>query len=372
MIVVGAGIVGASAAYHLSTEGVEVVLVDDAVAGAATPAGAGIVGPWISRQARPGWPELAYPAAAYYPELLERLAVPDAATGWARTGALVLAADAGQADVLHRELTARAASWPQMGRVQRVSGEQAQRLVPVLAAAEAVHVEGVSRVDGQGVRDALRSAARAGGRLSERHVPAELMVQGERVTGVRLPDGTQLRADAVLVAAGAWSRAVCAPVADLPVHPQRGQIVHLQLDGDAGPCDPARWPVVQPPGPDYLLGFPGRRVVVGATRESAAGLRLEVTAGGLHAVLAAALATAPGLAGARHLQTRVGFRPATADGMPLLGVLAPGLVVATGLGATGLTMGPWAGAVAARLALGQAPGADLAGCDPRRLLGTPD
>jgi D-amino-acid dehydrogenase len=40
--------------------------------------------------------------------------------------------------------------------------------------------------------------------------------------------------------------------------------------------------------------------------------------------------------------------------------------VATGLGATGLTMGPLAGTVAARVALGLPPGVDLRPFDPLR------
>jgi D-amino-acid dehydrogenase len=43
-----------------------------------------------------------------------------------------------------------------------------------------------------------------------------------------------------------------------------------------------------------------------------------------------------------------------------------GLVVATGLGATGLTMGPYAGAVAARAALGEPAGIDLTPVSPLR------
>ena len=73
---------------------------------------------------------------------------------------------------------------------------------------------------------------------------------------------------------------------------------------------------------------------------------------------------APGLAAGTHLETRVGLRPAAAR--PLLGALPglAGLVVATGLGATGLTMGPLAGAVAAQVALGIEPDPDLAPFSP--------
>ena len=91
-----------------------------------------------------------------------------------------------------------------------------------------------------------------------------------------------------------------------------------------------------------------------------------MTPGGLHEVLAQALAVAPGLASGTHLETRVGLRPAAAR--PLLGPVPglAGLVVATGLGASGLTMGPLAGAVAAEVALGIEPEMDLAPFRPTR------
>jgi D-amino-acid dehydrogenase len=121
-------------------------------------------------------------------------------------------------------------------------------------------------------------------------------------------------------------------------------------------------------GGHYLLAFEESRVVAGATRETGSGFDYRVTAAGLAEVLGQALAVAPGLATARHIETRVGFRPVSPDGRPLLGPVpgVAGLVVATGLGATGLTMGPLAGTVAARVALGEPPGTDLAPFDPLR------
>ena len=58
------------------------------------------------------------------------------------------------------------------------------------------------------------------------------------------------------------------------------------------------------------------------------------------------------------------------DARPLLGPVpgVDGLVVATGLGPTGLTMGPYAGAIAARVALGEPPGVDLAPFNPLRAI----
>jgi glycine/D-amino acid oxidase-like deaminating enzyme len=64
----------------------------------------------------------------------------------------------------------------------------------------------------------------------------------------------------------------------------------------------------------------------------------------------------------------VGLRPVGPDVRPPLGLVdgVSGLVVATGLGASGLTMGPYAGAIAARSALGLPQLTDLAPFDPLR------
>lgn len=102
------------------------------------------------------------------------------------------------------------------------------------------------------------------------------------------------------------------------------------------------------------MAFDDSRVVAGATRETGSGFGYRVTPGGLAEVLSEALSVAPGLASGTYLETRVGFRPMGPGGRPLLGPVpgVAGLTVATGLGATGLTMGPYAGELAARAALG--------------------
>jgi D-amino-acid dehydrogenase len=102
-------------------------------------------------------------------------------------------------------------------------------------------------------------------------------------------------------------------------------------------------------------------VVVGATRETGSGFDRRVTAAGQLEVLEQALAVAPGLRDATLLETRVGFRPATPDGLPVLGPLPghPRVVVATGFGHTGLTLAPLAGALVAEQVLGDAPRMDL-------------
>ncbi|GAA5109736.1 NAD(P)/FAD-dependent oxidoreductase [Pseudonocardia adelaidensis] len=357
VVVVGSGVAGAAVAHHLSRRGARVV-VDDARAGVATAAGAGIVSPWAT--ADPALFALAGPAAGYYPELVAALAEDtDEPTSYSVVGGLVVGRDEGELREVHRRVAARAAEHPAAGEASLLDPAQARARFPVLdQGLSAVHVGGGARVDGRQVRASLLDAARRRG-AELRTGTAALAVGGVRV------DGEPLGADAVVVAAGAWSTELVAPLGTtLPVAPQRGQITHLEV-----PWDTSRWPVVSPLGSGhYLLAFPGGRVVAGATRETGSGFDHRVTAAGQLEVLEQALTVAPGLHDATLLETRVGFRPATPDGLPVLGPLPgrPDVFLATGFGPVGLTIAPLAGALVADLVLGEEPRLDVRPYAPSR------
>jgi D-amino-acid dehydrogenase len=358
VVVAGSGIAGAAAAYQLARRGVDVVVVDDARPGVATAAGAGIVSPWAT--ADEALFAIAGAAASYYPELVAALAEDtDESTSYAVVGGLVAGRDEGALREVHRRVAARAAEHPAAGEASLVDPAQARALFPPLdPGLAAVHVSGGARVDGRQLRASLLDAARRRG-AQLRTGTAALTADVVRV------DGEPLAADAVVVAAGAWSGELLAPLgAQLPVAPQRGQITHLEVAADT-----ARWPVVSPLGSGhYLLAFPGGRVVAGVTRETGSGFDHRVTAAGQLEVLEQALAVAPGLHDATLLETRVGFRPATPDGLPVLGPLPghPHIVLATGFGPVGLTLAPLAGALVADLVLGEPPRLDLRGYAPDR------
>src|SRR5579883_1898285 len=74
IIVVGGGIVGASAAYHLARAGAQVTLIDQARPGQATAAGAGIISPGTTYKSPAAYFPLAFQAVAYYERLLALLA----------------------------------------------------------------------------------------------------------------------------------------------------------------------------------------------------------------------------------------------------------------------------------------------------------
>ncbi|MBX6741847.1 MAG: FAD-binding oxidoreductase [Acetobacteraceae bacterium] len=363
--IIGAGILGASTAFHLTLAGADVVVADQSHAGCATAAGAGIISPWSSGRVDPGWRRIADAGARYYPTLVQLLAEEgEVETGYRRVGALSVAADDGELDQIEQAVRARRAAAPEAGEVTRLSPREARALFPPLHPdLAAVHVSGGARVDGRLLAAALRRAAeRRGARFHAG--TAGLLARDGCVTGIRL-GAEVIEADCVIVAAGAWAPEVLKPLGvSLAVAPQRGQITHLRLEG----VDTEAWPVVLPPGSHYLLAFGGSRVVVGATRETGSGFDYRVTAAGQAEVLNQALAVAPGLASSTLLETRIGFRPMGPDLRPMLGRIPglDGLVIGNGLGPSGLTIGPFAGRLLAQLVLGEAPELDLAAYDPLR------
>jgi len=363
--VVGAGVLGSSTAFHLSLAGAEVVVADRGHPGRATAAGAGIVSPWSSGRVDPDWYRIASAGARYYPTLLQLLAEGgEAETGYRKVGALSVAADACELDRIERMVRTRQVEAPEAGEVVRLPPGEARRLFPPLhPALGAVHVSGSARVDGRLLAAALRRAAERRGACFLDGL-AELLTDNGHVTGMRA-GAEVVPADVVVVTAGAWAPELLKPLGiPLAVAPQRGQITHLRLEG----VDTGAWPIVLPPGGHYLLAFGDSRVVAGATRETGSGFDYRVTAAGQAEVLDQALAVAPGLGSATLIETRIGFRPMGPDVRPMLGRIAglDGLIVGNGLGPSGLTIGPFAGRLLARLALGEALEFDLAAYDPMR------
>ncbi|MFI6317987.1 NAD(P)/FAD-dependent oxidoreductase [Nonomuraea sp. NPDC050556] len=457
VVVIGGGIVGAAAAFHLTRRGVSVVVVDAGLSGRATDAGAGIVCPWVDHADSSAWYQLSCGGARHYPSLVELLG---GDSGYARVGALLVAEDPVELDPVEALLAERYAGAPEMGEVRRVT--RPVDLFPALDPSLAgLFVPGAARVNGRRLRDALLTAAVAGGAelvygtatvsadgtvIVTSPTPAPGVARdaegrdgapggipgngapsgtsGEGLPGGALregvPGGTlgegwrEVSGDVVLVAAGAWSGGVW-PGLGAAVTARRGQIVHVELPGR----DTGSWPIVLPQRGPYLLGFPGSRVVVGATVEDV-GFDARVTVGGLEEVLASGMLVAPGLRDATVVETRVGLRPVyTAGGRvgvglaatqvggddpmarqeqvggdrpgarqeqvgregpgvgdgeaeftggraaygeerPVIAEVAPKVIVATGLSAYGLTAGPYAGLLAACLAIGETPPLDLA------------
>jgi len=222
----------------------------------------------------------------------------------------------------------------------------------------------------------LRGAARHGLRRLEATATALRLSHG-RVVGIDSAAGP-LSCRTVAIAGGAWSPTFGGQLGvSIPVQPVKGQIVHMQLPGgaggratdigpvdsghvdsghvdsghvDSGHVDSGQWPIVEPVLNHYLVAWPGGRVACGGTYETDAGFDTRPTIEGLDQLLHACLKIAPGLAGATLVDVRVGLRPVSADGRPVLGPV-PGwdnVHLVTGHGMDGLLLGPYSAALVAR------------------------
>jgi D-amino-acid dehydrogenase len=371
LIVVGGGIVGAAAAYRAVERGAHTLLVDVHHEGRATDAGAGIVSP--ETEIRDGSPGQAMVDAtpAFYTELIAALARDGRHdTGFDRCGKLVVARDEREAGMLEAYLRLlldpeRPGTVPAPGSIAEITPAAAHDLFPVLGPVTKAFVShDAARVDGRLLTAALLRAAEGRGLEREAFEVEAFTLDCERLTGVRGADRS-IAARGVVIAGGAWSPALGDRLGvHLPVVPQRGQIAHLQLEG----VDTAGWPVLSPLSDHYMVAWPGGRVACGATHEDA-GFDARVTVAGMREIIDRALGVAPGLADATVVEVRVGFRPVSTTGLPLLGALPgrPGGFVATGHGASGLTYGPWGASAVVDLALGHDTAVDLTPFTPVRV-----
>ncbi|WP_223699943.1 NAD(P)/FAD-dependent oxidoreductase [Sutcliffiella deserti] len=350
IIVVGAGILGASTAFHLAKSGADVTLIDRFDTGQATDAAAGIICPWISQRRNKAWYQLVKRGASYYPSLIDQLkADGETETGYSKVGALSLHTDAEKLLKIAERAQKRKDEAPEIGEISILSPEETKKRFPPLSEEfGSVYISGAARVNGRALRVALINAAKKHGAIFLEG-DAELIHKDTKVTGVKLKDQI-LYADKVAVTGGAWARKLLEPLGvRFSVTPQKAQIVHLELPH----TDTSNWPVVMPPNNQYILCLEKGRVIVGATHEDESGFDYRVTAGGISDILAKAMEVAPGLSVSTILETRVGFRPFTPGFLPVIGPIPEfeGLLLANGLGASGLTSGPYLGMMLAQLAL---------------------
>jgi glycine oxidase len=185
-------------------------------------------------------------------------------------------------------------------------------------------------VDNRRLCRALEIAARRAGVVI--HTGAEaraLDTSGGRVNGVTTAEA-RFTADLVVLAAGAWSATIDHVEPRPPVGPQRGQILAL----DQTRVGVRR--VLLIPGDPYFVPRGDGRLVIGATREEA-GWDASLTAGGIAWLLNRAMEVVPALRECPILEMWTGFRPASADGLPLIGRGGvDGLFFLTGHGPSGI------------------------------------
>jgi glycine oxidase len=251
-------------------------------------------------------------------------------TGYERCGAFVVAVDPDDAAELRR-----------LHDLQRSLGLESDWLVPSAArAAEpglAPRIAGAIDAPGEGQADpvavvaALRAACEALGVDIRSGVDARIAIDGGAVAGVDVA-GDRIAADAVVLAAGAWSSAI----AEVRVHPVKGQLLHLRTRDGA---EPLARRIIRTPR-CYIVPRADGRVVVGGTVEEK-GFDTSVDAGAVHRLLEAAWEVFPDVLELEFVQVIAGLRPATPDNRPLIGrAETERLIHATGHYRNGILLAP--------------------------------
>jgi glycine oxidase len=354
-VIVGGGAIGLCCAWSAAQRGARVVVLDRAGPPAgATRVAAGMLAP-IGELAfgEPDLLRMTLDAAELYPAFVAELeAASGVDTGYSRCGALHIALDRDEAAELRR-----------VHDLQRTLGlgaewlppRRCRELEPGLTPSfnGGVHAPEEAAIDPRQMTAALLAAlAAAGVEVRAGAEVAEALIDGERIEGVRTVAGEELRADAVVLAAGAWSAAAWLPEpARPPVRPVKGQILELRATDGKPPCER-----IVASERVYLVPRPDGRLIVGATMEEQ-GFDSTVTAGGVHELLREAYRLLPDVAEMELVESMAGLRPGTPDNLPLIGAGAlDGLVLACGHYRNGILLAPLTGdAVAELLDAGELP-----------------
>ncbi|MCI0685661.1 MAG: FAD-binding oxidoreductase [Sporichthyaceae bacterium] len=389
VLVIGAGVVGAACAYFAARAGLTVTVVDrGSVAGGTTGAGEGNL---LVSDKEPGpeldlallsarlWRDLAGvdadPGADGEPEpgagLAERIE-------YEPKGGLVVAGNADELTRLH-----------ELAEQQRVHGVQAE---PVAADALARYEPDLADGLAGGVfypQDAqvqpmlaaahLLKAARDQYRVEVRTTAAVVAVRQDaagRVHAIRLADGTEVAAGAVVNAAGTWAGDVAALAGvDLPIQPRRGFILVTE------PLPPRIRHKVYTAG--YMAdvasdaavletsavveGTRSGPILIGASRERV-GFDRTLSLPVLGRLAAQAARLFPFLAEVAVIRAYSGFRPYCPDHLPVIGAdpRAPGLYHACGHEGAGIGLAAATGHLLAQLLTGAQIDLDLTPLRPER------
>ncbi len=349
VIVVGGGIVGLSVARSLARRKVRVRVLEAGEPGqGASTAAAGMLAPqYEAASGQAELLELCLKSREIYPkfcaELLEESGMDPQ---YSSLGSLCPAFSEEQSWKLAAfEAAQRRAGLP----VEVLSPKEALSLEPNLSPTcrgalflphdHCVHTRRLFR--------ALLAASRRAGVQIQTHTRAvSLALRGNRVEGVKTPQGF-FPCSQVVLATGSWSATLEYPqgIPPLPIRPVKGEIVQLFPP----PGQSFRHPLIAPRC--YIVPRADGSLLIGAT-EVEAGFDTTVTAGAVRDLLAAAAEAIPEISSFAFSTAWAGLRPTAPDRLPLLGPYGPeGLIVATGHYRKGILLAPLTGELIAELLL---------------------
>lgn len=331
--IIGAGIVGSTAAYYLSKNPVYQVTVFDYGIGQATKAAAGIISPWFSKRRNKAWYRMARLGADFYLDLIADLQKDGFATEfYQQTGVFLLKKKEESLEALYDLADQRRKESPLIGDLRLLSRAEAAEYFPNLKGFDRLlYASGGARVEGSLLIQTLLAAS--GAEVIQKKVNLDIR------DGAFWVDSCCF--DQVILATGAWLPEFLSPLGyQVDIRPQKGQLRDYQTGLVTND-----YPVVMPEGELDIIPFQNGKISMGATHENEMGYDLRVDQDLLDKMEQEALYYFPRLSQAKVVNERVGIRAYTSDFSPFFGQVPdlPQVFASSGLGSSGLTTGPLIG-----------------------------
>ena len=335
--VIGGGVVGSSCAFYLSKMGHTVDLFDiNEFQG--TSAAVGIICPWVNQRRSKVWYELVRSGAEFYDNLLEDLKVTNF---YQRNGTIIV--NEKQHKKLWEIANERLGNAPAMLSVKEVENH-GQWYDFSTQWKRGIYVLGGAQVDGVQLRKALIQKAQTKGVTfkAERAVITE-NEHGKRVNGNYY--------DKIVIATGPWINETLSTYTKdrFLITKQRGVLATFSLNQSQ------RAPVMMPSGEyDYLFRADGN-LIVGATHENVENFSNNHDEEAYKEMITAAQCFIPTLKDQKIINKKIGYRAQSKNNIPFYGSMPndDNVFVASGLGSSGLTTGPYIGYRLAKMISGE-------------------
>lgn len=364
IVIIGGGVIGCSVAYSLGKRGVRSLILEKGAAGQeASSSAAGMLGAQVETHAPGPFVDLCVASRQMYRNFAEELL--------GLTGIPLQYNDAGilrialtEAD--RKELLVRKQWQQELGETAEwLSMEDCRELEPALSSdiLGGLHFSNDHQVNNRQLARALASAVRnQGSTLLEGTEVYEILVENDRVAGVKTNEGT-IYASQVIIAGGAWSTKLLANLGvNLPVYPVKGQSYAVE-------AFPMPFKHTLFTDGAYLVPKSDGSIIVGATEEEA-GFCKKVSLNAIAGIDEVACRLVPALKKASLVRTWAGLRPATPDKLPYLGAIKSikGLTAATGHFRNGILLTPITGELIADSLTGKTPMLDVTPFSPMRVI----
>jgi glycine oxidase len=363
VIVVGGGVIGLSIAHAIAAEGRSTLVLDPGESSdAASWAAAGMLAPQSEADSPDPLFGLCSASLGIYRKWAQRLQEQSGIDPEYRASGLLYIAGSNE------ELTVlkRRKSWQDAAefRSELLTPEELRKLEPRLTMemAGGVHMPGECQVTPRKLVKALEGACTATGvEIRKGQWVRELIRHGERVCGV-LTDTDSYPAAKVVLASGARSSEIRGLQPCLPLLPRKGQMLSL-ITPEPFFHRLIRWQHA------YMVQRPGGELVVGATNENT-GFDRRLTPAGVGGLLNSAQQMSADTASLAIKEMWTGLRPATPDGLPILGIANPSaggeLIYAAGHYRNGILLAPITASIIAALAGNRPPVIPLEPFSPLR------